>query len=90
MLLSSAMLYVSYRPYAEIFRSYVRYGDGSRIQDLTDFLSYTQMPLGTKDFNQLLDFEFYFWCSFFALCLIALAFMILRHFKNRLRPSPTI
>jgi hypothetical protein len=84
------MLYVSYRPYAEIFRSYVRYGDESRVQDLSDFLTYTQMPLGMKDFNQLLDFEFYFWCSFFALCLIALIFMILRHFRNHLRPSPTI
>jgi hypothetical protein len=90
MLLSSAMLYVSYRPYAEIFRNYVRYGDESRFQDLTDFLSYTQLPLGVKNFNQLLDFEFYFWCCFFALCLTAIVFIFLRHIKNRPQPSPTI
>jgi hypothetical protein len=89
MLLSSAMLYVSYRPYAEMFRSYVRYGDESRMQDLTEFLSYTQMPLGVKDFNQLRNFELYFWCCFFAICLIALVFMVLRQFKNRPRIIPT-
>ncbi len=88
MLLSSAMLYVAYRPYAEMFRNYVHYGDESRIQDLSDFLSYTQMPLGVKDVYQLRDFMVYFWCCFTALCLIALALMVLRHFKNRPRPIP--
>jgi len=89
MLLSSAMLYVSYRPYAEIFRNYVRYGDESRIQDLSDFLSYTQMPLGIRDFYQLQNFEFYFWCWFTALCVVGLLLMIVRRLTTRPRISPT-
>jgi hypothetical protein len=88
MLLSSAMLYVSYRPYADIFRAYVRDGDQSRILELTEFLAYTQFPLGVDGSNQP-DFVFYFWFGVTALCVIGLLLVVLRYFQNRPRASAT-
>jgi tetratricopeptide (TPR) repeat protein len=86
LLLSTAMLYVSYRPYAEILRAYVRDGDQSRIEELTEFLAYTQLPLGVHDSNQL-DFVFYFWSGVTALCVIGLLLAVLRYLQNRPQTS---
>jgi hypothetical protein len=87
LLLSSAMLYVSYRPYAEVFRAYVRDGDQSRIQELNEFLAYTQFPLGAH--GQLEDFVFYFWFAVTALCVIGLLLVVLRYLQNHPRASAT-
>jgi hypothetical protein len=88
LLLSSVMLYVNYRPYAEIFRAYVRDGDQSRINELSWFLAYTQLPLGMDDFNQQ-NFVFYFWFGVTALCAVGLLLIVLRYFQNRPRASAT-
>jgi len=88
-LLSSAMLYVSYRPYAEIYRSFVNTGDASGLRQLSDFLEYTLVPLGTGN-NPYLDFQehvFYFWVVLVLLCGPALLVAVLRHFQTRPRPS---
>lgn len=88
LLLSTAMLYVTYRPYAEILRAYLRDGDQSRIEELTWFLGYAQLPLGMDDSNQL-NFVFYFWFGVTAMCAIALLLAVLRYLQNRPRATAT-
>lgn len=88
-LLSSAMLYVSYRPYAEIFRSFVSSGDVSGLRQLSDFLEYTLVPLGTGN-NPYLDFQehvFHFWVALVLLCGLAVLFAVVRHFQTRPRQT---
>ena len=89
LLLSSVLLYVSYRPYAEIFQRFVRTGDAMRIQELNEFLDYAQVPLGAQGFKNLGDFVFYFWLGVTALCVIALLLVVLRYFQNRPRAKAT-
>jgi len=85
--LSSAMLYVSYHPYAEILRRYVRDGDSSRIDQLRVFLYYTQMPLGANYFNDVSNFTFHVWICVVALCALALLVATLIYLKLRPRAS---
>jgi hypothetical protein len=89
LLLLSAMLYVSYRPYAEIVQRFIHTGDESRIRELSEFLGYTLVPLGAQGFKNRLDFVFYFWLGVTALCVIALLLMAVRHFRNRPRAKAT-
>ncbi len=89
-LLSSAMLYVSYRPYAEILQRFIRTGDDSRIAELSEFLAYAQIPLGAEQFKHLGDFVFYFWVGVTGLCILALLLAVLRHFQHRERANATI
>ena len=89
-LLSSAMLYVSYRPYAEILQRFIRTGDDSRIAELSEFLAYAQIPLGAEQFKHLGDFVFYFWVGVTVLCILALLLVVLRHFQHRERANATI
>ena len=89
-LLSSAMLYVSYRPYAEILQRFIRTGDTSRIPELSEFLAYAQIPLGAEQFKHLGDFVFYFWVGVTVLCILALLLVVLRHFQHRERANATI
>ncbi len=60
LLLSSVLLYVSYRPYDEILQRYIHTGDDDRIPELSEFLAHMQIPLGAENFKQLPDFVFYF------------------------------
>ena len=89
-LLSSAMLYVSYRPYAEILHRFIRTGDDSRIPELSEFLAYAQIPLGAEQFKHLGDFVFHFWVAVTVLCILALLLVVLRHFQHRERANATI
>lgn len=85
LLLSSVLLYVSYWPYAEIFREFVSTGNGSHLQDLNDFLGYAEAPLGTTDFINQADFVVYFWLTVIALGGIALLIIAARHLHFRPR-----
>jgi hypothetical protein len=90
LLLSSAMLYVSYRPYAEILQRFIRNGDESGLPELSNFLASTQVPLGARGFLPLWDFVFYFWFGVTLLCILALLLVVLRHFQHRTRANATI
>ena len=90
MLLSSAMLYVSYRPYAEILQRFIRNGDESGLPELSNFLASIQVPLGARGFLPLWDFVFYFWFGVTLLCILALLLVVLRHFQHRTRANATI
>jgi len=82
------MLYVSYRPYAEILHRFIRTGDDSRIPDLTAFLSDTLIPLGAQDFRSVRQAALDFWLAVVILCLLALLLAVWR-FQRRSRGSAT-
>lgn len=89
LLVSSAALYVSYRPYAEIFQQLIHTGEGSQVRQLSDFLGRTQVPPGVHGFYQMRDFVFYFWASVTLLGVIGLLLMGMRLFLSRPRASGT-
>jgi hypothetical protein len=89
LLVSSAILYVSYRPYAEIFQQFVRTGNDRQIPEFTEFLSYTQTPLGAQGFQNQANFVFYFWFGVSALSVIALLFVLIRHIAHHHRAAVT-
>lgn len=83
--LASVMLYVSYRPYSEIFQRFVKYGDEAGLLQLSEFLGYAQVPLGTGA-NRYLNFQvvvYYFWFSVIILCVSVALLAVLRHFQTR-------
>jgi hypothetical protein len=88
-LISSAILYISYRPYAEILQRFILKGDETGLSEFSNFLEATQFPLGAQRF-QLTEFVFYFWFSVTLLCILALMFVLVRHFQSRLRANATI
>jgi hypothetical protein len=89
-LLSSFMLYASFRPYAEIFQRFIRKGDEAGLTELSAFLGGTHVPLGVWGFLSVRDFVFYFWFGVTLLCLIVLLLVIMRYFQHRTRANATI
>jgi len=86
-LVSSATLYVSYRPYAAIFKNFLLTGDTSQVAQLSNFLSHAQVPLGVRNFYELWDFVFHFWVGLTLLGVIGLLLLTLRHLRARSRAS---
>jgi hypothetical protein len=89
-LLSSAVLYVSYRPYAEILQRFIRNGDETSLPELSSFLDTTRLPLGVQGFLDVWTFVFYFWFGVVLLCILALLVAVLRRFQHRTRANATI
>ncbi|MGB7470243.1 MAG: hypothetical protein WBW58_12825, partial [Candidatus Acidiferrum sp.] len=85
-LLSCAVLYVSYRPYSEILQQFVSKGDEGGLSELSNFLFATQVPLGSQTFLGAYDAVFHFWSIVTLLCVVALCFVLLIHFRQR-RPA---
>jgi hypothetical protein len=90
LLLSSLTLYLNYRPYAEIFQTYLRTGDESWLPELSEFLGYTQFPFGVTGFDEALKITLYFWAGVTLLCLAGLLFVLTRYFLNRPHATATI
>jgi len=88
--LSSAVLYVSYRPYAEILQRFIRNGDETGLTELSSLLGTTQLPLGAQGFLDVSEFVFYFWFGVLLLCILALLVALLRRFQHRPRANATI
>jgi hypothetical protein len=89
-LLSSAVLYVSYRPYAEILQRLIRNGDETNLTELSSFLDTTQLPLGAQGSLEVSKFVSYFWFGVVLLCIFALLVAVLRRFQHRTRANATI
>jgi len=90
-LFSSGMLYLTYRPYSEIFHRFVANGSDAALPQLSDFLSSALLPLGAGR-NRYLDFYgvvFYFWVGVAVLCGLALLLAVLRHLQTRHRATAT-
>jgi hypothetical protein len=89
-LLSSAMLFVTYRPYSELLQSFLSTGDDAQLSELSAFLRDAQLPIGSQ-FNlgpgswyvASWNIVFYFWFAVTILCVLALLAAIFRHFQTR-------
>jgi hypothetical protein len=96
-LLSSAILFVSYRPYAELLQRFLSKGDDAQLFELSAFLRDTQLPFGSQ-FNLgpgswyvgSSRVVFYFWLGLTILCALAFFTAVLRHFHHRTRANATI
>jgi hypothetical protein len=84
LLLSSATIYLTYRPYWYIFQHAILNGDRSQTRDFRDFLMATHvLPGYASDSYLLVNFPFYFWTGVTLLGVIGLALILLRHFLGR-------
>jgi hypothetical protein len=92
-LLSSAVLFVSYWPYSELLQRFLRDGDDVGLSELSGFLGDARLPLGSR-FNVGPGFwyvgaendVFYFWFAVTILCVFALLMAVVRHLQTRPRP----
>jgi hypothetical protein len=87
---SSVVLRLSYQPYFEILRHFIRDGDEAGLTNLGDFLGHTYAPLGSGWLNPGQDYESYFWSAVLVLCALALLVAVLRYFQARPRANATI
>jgi len=87
MFLSSASIYLTYRPYWYIFQRAILNGDRSQLRDLGDFLVATQMTLsGTVPGSiRYLKVPVYFWSAVILLGIIGLILILLRYLRSRPR-----
>jgi hypothetical protein len=88
-LLSSTILFVSYRPYSELLQRFLRTGDEAGLSELSGFLGDVQLPLGSQLsagswYVGSQKAVFYFWFGVVALCTLALLFVLWR-FRHRPR-----
>jgi hypothetical protein len=91
-LLSSAVLFVSYWPYSQLFQRFLKTGDDFHLSELSAFLGDTQLPLGSQ-FNLgswyvgSQNAVFFFWLAVTILCAVVLLIAVLRHFQTRPRTT---
>jgi hypothetical protein len=84
LLLSSATIYLTYRPYWYIFQRAVVNGDRSQTRDLSDFLMAIRALPGVKPGSYLpANLPMYFWTGVTLLGVIGLVLILLRHFLGR-------
>jgi len=94
LLLSSATIYLTYRPYWYIFQRTILKGDRSQTRDLFDFLISTRMPLVLGPRRDV-SISVYFWAGVILLGVMGLILIFLRQFRghartNNVRPSPHV
>ena len=89
LLISTAALYLSYRPYAEMFRAYLRGGDPTSLLTVGAFLNdlnYSQTPPPHQALYSLWTFPMYFWAGIIVFCCVAFA-LVLAKFIWQGRPE---
>ncbi|MGH9574665.1 MAG: hypothetical protein ACRD40_14190 [Candidatus Acidiferrales bacterium] len=89
LLVSTATLYLSYRPYAEMFRAYLRGGDPISLLTVGAFLNdlaYDQTPPPHQALYSLWTFPMYFWAGIIVLCCVALVLVAAKFIWQR-RPE---
>ncbi|HKV23572.1 MAG TPA: hypothetical protein VJN93_03180 [Candidatus Acidoferrum sp.] len=84
-LLSSAMLYVSYRPYSQILGRFAESGDKGQLPALMQYLELMQQPLGARRYIGSSEAAFQFWCAVAILCALAAVIAVVRHLQTRSR-----
>jgi hypothetical protein len=87
---STAALYFSYRPYAQIVRAYFRDGDSARLLTLgafLDHLNYNQTPPQHQVLYSLWTFPMYFWAGVIVLCAAALLFTAAKFIADHRNPT---
>jgi len=83
LLISSATIYLTYRPYWYIYQNQVLSGNRSRAEAARDFLTVAQ----TLEYYGFPNVSLYFWMGVILLSAIGLALILLRHFLGRPRAS---
>jgi hypothetical protein len=93
-LLSSAVLFVSYWPYSELFQRFLRNGDDVGLSELSGFLGDARLPIGSQFnlgpgswFVGSWKAVFYFWLAVTVLCALAVLIAVFRHFQTRPRAA---
>ena len=101
LLVSSIVLYVTYRPYAAIYTRFLQTGDTSQLKNLSDFLELTRSPIGTQIYSfkqrphgpvffspyiSVHTFTFYFWLAVIVLGVASLAVIAGRHLLKHHAP----
>lgn len=81
LLLSSALVYVSYRPFGGIVRQFVRTGNDGGLSQLNEILDYAQFPL----FKPGPRYPLHFWTVVIALSVVTLLVIAVRHLHIRPR-----
>ncbi len=83
-LLASATIYLTYRPYWYIFQRAILNGDRSQTRDLSDFLMAIRMlPEVGLGSHLAAKLPLYFWTGVTLLGVIGLILILLRHFRGR-------
>jgi len=83
LLLSSATIYLTYRPYWYIFQRAILDGDRSQDRDLREFLSAIQFPPGFNlGRSPRFDVPMHFWAGVTVLAVAGLVIILLRHFPS--------
>jgi hypothetical protein len=83
LLLSSAMLYATYKPYGEVFQRFIHTGDETEMRDFRSFISQAEIPFPIRN-------DVRFWSVVIALCVIALFFVLTRSLIKHLRATASI
>lgn len=91
-LISSAILFVSYRPYSVLFQRFLSKGDDPGASELSNFLRDVQRPLGSQYslgtwYVSSSMMVFYFWFAVTILCALALLIAVFRHYQTRPRAN---
>ena len=91
-LLSSVVLYASYRPYSGLLQQFVSEGDKASLSELSNFLHDAQLPLGSQFssgsyYVGVSNVVFYFWFAVTVLCVLAALVAVSRHFQTRRRAT---
>jgi hypothetical protein len=81
-LLSSATVYLTYRPYWYILQHAIQTGDNGQTRDLLTFLLAIK-SLAVIEAGVSSDLHIYFWTGVTLLCVSGLALILLRHFLGR-------
>ncbi len=88
LLLSSATIYLTYRPYWYILQRAMLNGDRSQTRDLSDFLMATRGLPGVGPGSYLTpNLPMYFWTGVTLLGSVGLVLILLRHFLSRPRAN---
>jgi hypothetical protein len=96
LLLSTATIYLTYRPYWYIFQHAILNGDRSQTHDLQDFLMAIRvLPAISLGYNLTANLAMYFWTGVTLLGVIGLVLILLRHFlgsprANKLQQNPRV
>lgn len=81
-LLSSATVYLTYRPYWYILQHAIQTGDSGQTRDLLTFLLAIK-SLAIIEAGVSSDLHIYFWTGVTLLCVSGLALILLRHLLGR-------
>jgi hypothetical protein len=88
-LLSSVVLYATYRPYAQMLQRFLRTGNDGRFTDLWQFLGSAEIPLGAGGYLGVRKWALYFWLVVGVVCLVTLVIALVRYWRTRSQAAAT-